>query len=781
MRIKEISTEQFAGIRDKKITLNSGMNVIYGKNEAGKSTVVKLLQGVLAREMTRKEKNELEKNAKPAARTDGKLSGSCYDGTVVLEADDGEYALTREWDKSVTSTLRAPTGKFRNTNEINELLSPILQYGDGVYRELFFSPQSSAADNLKSIFDKGDIGTRDALSAAVAKAFSESGGVSADKLGQAIDKKIDELAGKHWDIENMAPERKTGRWAKEVGAVLKAFYDAEDAEKELNDLKQLETDSDLADKRLAEAERVAENAAAALNEFDKYAALIRTRNDIKRYSDDIRKFTAALENYPKAKEALDNAERLKKEKENRALLDCYTAAKRQRGKLLNAEDKLKELPCPSSDEIAALASTEREKQRLENRLRVNFAAKIKMLGGNSVRATSLITGKEIALGDESTPVNEALRIEVPGVMEMELAPVDVDAAKLREDIAALEKTIGDIFDKYGCKAVEEIRRLADQHAQAETELKLAKSAFDSALNGSDFATLEARAAELTDVRGREDIERGVFELCGNNDLSVFIGERRAEIKRFIDDHVGEDELKRRIGELSEKLEQARKTLGSADDIPEKYLMISDTESEKSRLKNALDRANADKEKAIGDKGQARGALDAFLDSRGDDLSEKCERAKRDYNAQVELLNKWLRIRDVFNAQREAVTCRPLDRLVNSFSGYLAKISGNRVTAEFAEADRPDFDIASGVHKLDFPKLSDGTRETVYLAFRLAVLDYLFPEGGVIVLDDPLNDMDTERVRQSCGLIRECSQRHQVIFLTCHEEYAEMLGTDIINI
>ena len=77
---------------------------------------------------------------------------------------------------------------------------------------------------------------------------------------------------------------------------------------------------------------------------------------------------------------------------------------------------------------------------------------------------------------------------------------------------------------------------------------------------------------------------------------------------------------------------------------------------------------------------------------------------------------------------------------------------------------------------DYKKLSEGTKDTVSLAFRLAVLDHLFPQGGgVIVLDDPFTDMDAERTEQACALLQECAKQHQVIFLTCKEEYLDMLG------
>ena len=63
-----------------------------------------------------------------------------------------------------------------------------------------------------------------------------------------------------------------------------------------------------------------------------------------------------------------------------------------------------------------------------------------------------------------------------------------------------------------------------------------------------------------------------------------------------------------------------------------------------------------------------------------------------------------------------------------------------------------------------------------------MVDHLFPEGGgVIVLDDPLTDMDEERVDQACALIRKCAERHQVIFLTCREEYQEKLQGTLIRI
>ena len=47
MKIKNISCTQFAGVRDRNVSFTDGINVIYGKNESGKSTLVNLISRTL--------------------------------------------------------------------------------------------------------------------------------------------------------------------------------------------------------------------------------------------------------------------------------------------------------------------------------------------------------------------------------------------------------------------------------------------------------------------------------------------------------------------------------------------------------------------------------------------------------------------------------------------------------------------------------------------------------------------------------------------------------------
>ena len=136
----------------------------------------------------------------------------------------------------------------------------------------------------------------------------------------------------------------------------------------------------------------------------------------------------------------------------------------------------------------------------------------------------------------------------------------------------------------------------------------------------------------------------------------------------------------------------------------------------------------------------------------------------------------MHIAEVFKEQKENIHDNPMQDLAERFTYNLSVISGGKVESDFPEADKLNMNIYSDNKLLDYGKLSEGTKETVSLAFRLAVLDHLFPEGGgVIVFDDPFTDMDADRTELSCELIKECAQRHQVIFLTCKEEYLDSLS------
>ena len=98
MKIKNLSCRQFAGLRDSSVSFADGINVVYGKNESGKSTLVNLLSRTLFQNSKVKGNNAQGKEFRdlyyPACRR-GKTTANLYpDGKVSFETADGAHELS---------------------------------------------------------------------------------------------------------------------------------------------------------------------------------------------------------------------------------------------------------------------------------------------------------------------------------------------------------------------------------------------------------------------------------------------------------------------------------------------------------------------------------------------------------------------------------------------------------------------------------------------------------------------------------------------------------------
>ena len=121
--------------------------------------------------------------------------------------------------------------------------------------------------------------------------------------------------------------------------------------------------------------------------------------------------------------------------------------------------------------------------------------------------------------------------------------------------------------------------------------------------------------------------------------------------------------------------------------------------------------------------------------------------------------------------------------------YLSRLTGGRygelhfdprtlaVTTAPASADGE-----RGTHSLPVPEridpgaISQGARDQLYLAVRLALVDLLGRgESQPLFLDDPFVHFDPERRGRALDLLREFSASHQIIFFTCDPAYREAGG------
>ena len=99
MKITRVSCEQFAGARDRMVSFTDGINVIFGKNESGKSTLVNLLFATLFQraKLDNRSDREFRNLYFPAVKKGRSVVGDFIDGKVTIEAEsDGHHTATIE-------------------------------------------------------------------------------------------------------------------------------------------------------------------------------------------------------------------------------------------------------------------------------------------------------------------------------------------------------------------------------------------------------------------------------------------------------------------------------------------------------------------------------------------------------------------------------------------------------------------------------------------------------------------------------------------------------------
>lgn len=128
-----------------------------------------------------------------------------------------------------------------------------------------------------------------------------------------------------------------------------------------------------------------------------------------------------------------------------------------------------------------------------------------------------------------------------------------------------------------------------------------------------------------------------------------------------------------------------------------------------------------KEKAYKEKNELKNCETKDSDS----LAEDVDKAEQVLTEQKELLAHWKHIKEIYIQEKQDISDNPKEDIASSFIRYLGIISNGRISSD----ENLNMEIYSKEHILDYKILSEGTKETVSLAFRLAVLDHLFPAGG----------------------------------------------------
>ncbi len=269
-------------------------------------------------------------------------------------------------------------------------------------------------------------------------------------------------------------------------------------------------------------------------------------------------------------------------------------------------------------------------------------------------------------------------------------------------------------------------------------------------------------------------------------LDAYGAEEPEDIEAMLDQYraLWEDSRRAdwRLEEAAKALEEARRAHEEAEERARSGFDVVSGDTEAARAGDDAAQARAEVDRLKESRAQAQGRSNMM----GDPLvlrSDLAEQSRR----RSELLAQEAALELAIQTMEEA------DRqLQERFSPRLARLAAE-IFSELTDGRYDEITLARDLTakarlagdavgwETDY--LSEGARDQLYLALRLAMCRLVLPEeqGCPIVLDDALVTFDQARMERALELLKTIAERRQVILFTCHErEYAHFASDPAVH-
>ena len=807
MILSKISLRSFGGVSDASLLLNSGLNVVLGPNEAGKSTFFNAIQHTLFTP-TKMTKTVFERQMERFLPLSG---GDTIETTLEFSHGEKSHVLQKRWGKGASSELVLSDGSVIQSDEtIQARMSEMLPASAATVRSVLLTYQSGLSmilDDLKK--EKEPVYT---LADILKNAVQNTDGVSIERFSSLIEKQYIGYF-ERWDSRANRPEGGRGienPWKKNAGSIVTAWYERESLAKKLKDMQEQEDllsglfrEIETAESRIIESDDFLEQNGKAFKDAARRggisAELTLAKNEAKKLQEDydiwpqLERRISEISEKVKAieKSRIQVAEELgtaRKREEYRKIIEHHERVlekKKQYDEAAKTFGQLKEVPDNAIQTARKLSAGQKEIRTamLAGKLEAQFKA----------RKDMVIEIRKALLPPESRELkeNQSVEIAADGQMtilhdewEMHLRSGETDHRALIDSYESKQKQLGKLLNDIGAVTVDDAERIAAVFSAAKREVESRLQAYKEELGNVTFEQLEQQLQELginqapdkdsgESFRSIQDISTDAaemdFEIKKLQEEAVEKNIRLAELqKSYIDrDKLFDEHLYGR--KAAEKALSAE--LAACEALPDGF------ESEE-RFIEAFEEARDARERFQSDRGELierRARLEGQLpDESVEEVALQCTEAEEQFER---VLREGMTVSRILNRTRELIEGaenEPFSGLETTFSEYVTELTTGRYKSAEIKSSLPESLVRDDGSTLPYSYLSSGTKDVFSLVLRLSMAHhFLAGKEGFLIMDDPLVDMDPDRRRRAAALLARFAESSQLVIFTCHPEHAAL--------
>lgn len=195
--------------------------------------------------------------------------------------------------------------------------------------------------------------------------------------------------------------------------------------------------------------------------------------------------------------------------------------------------------------------------------------------------------------------------------------------------------------------------------------------------------------------------------------------------------------------------------------------ISDISEED--LKNSINQYNIQIDRLVDEKNQIKNQIE-FLENKIDEydyLESDIEALKEEIDSYIEKYETLKSTEQLLKKAKESFSSSYLQDMIQGFNTYLDIIDNKNMNTNVDIKLDVKVDVNGAQKEIKY--FSAGYKDLIYICMRFSLINALFKEEKpFVVLDDPLVNLDEEKIKKALEVINKFAEKYQIIYFVCNE-------------